>query len=85
MEGSLYSRSGNLVDGKPGAASGDETLVLLFCLLIFLLTCTIPFPLLVQELARIKSEHNKSSSVIRAAESELTELNGAEMGGEKIF
>ncbi|XP_042016536.1 phospholipid--sterol O-acyltransferase-like isoform X1 [Salvia splendens] len=25
LEGSLYSRSGNLVDGDPGAASGDET------------------------------------------------------------
>lgn len=25
LEGSLFSRSGNLVDGNPGAASGDET------------------------------------------------------------
>ncbi|KAL9168888.1 hypothetical protein ABFS82_04G044400 [Erythranthe guttata] len=25
LEGSLYSRSGNLVEGNPGAASGDET------------------------------------------------------------
>lgn len=25
IEGSLYSRSGNLVEGNPGAASGDET------------------------------------------------------------
>lgn len=25
IEGSLYSRSGNLIDGNPGASSGDET------------------------------------------------------------
>ncbi|KAK3028116.1 hypothetical protein RJ639_038977, partial [Escallonia herrerae] len=74
IEGSLYSRSGNLVEGNPGVASGDETVMVVVVsdrwaskeAVLADVIGTIPFPLLVQDLAGTESEHNKDSSVFQS-------------------